>query len=368
MWSTRTPSTSSTPGSTPYPREEAPAPSGWNARPKDAKRASVLRTGSQLAFLFALSVAAGASAGCRDSNASSVEGTGSAAVAGSAEGKDIKDLVLPGVDTSAMTPRERHVWSGLVSSLFAPCPDVPVSVAQCVQEKRACGTCIRAAKWVAHAVRDGASDELIQHSYKERFDPSSVKALPLDGSPMKGPADAPVTIVELADFECPHCREAVGILDGVMAAYPGKIRLVYKSYTLPFHVHGEPAARAAFAAGAQGKFWEMEHLLFERQQHLEDADLERYAGTLKLDMARWKSDMESPAVKTRVADDHKLGEDLRLKGTPTLYVNGRELELESGESIEERVADELGVPVAPLPSAAPSPGAPAASSSGGPQR
>ena len=63
-----------------------------------------------------------------------------------------------------------------------------------------------------------------------------------------------------------------------MAAYPGKVRLVYKSYTLPFHVHGEPAARAAFAAGSQGKFWEMEHLLFERQQHLEDSDLERYAG------------------------------------------------------------------------------------------
>ena len=70
---------------------------------------------------------------------------------------------------------------------------------------------------------------------------------------------------------------AVPMLDAVMQAHPGKVRLVYKSYTLPFHQHGEPAARAAFAAGAQGKFWEMEHLLFERQQHLEDADLERYA-------------------------------------------------------------------------------------------
>ncbi len=332
-----------------------------------------MRTGSHVALLLALAVAAGAASGCRDSNASSVETTGNAAAPASADGKEVKDVVLPGVDISAMTPRERHAWSVLVSSLFAPCPDTPVSLAQCVQEKRACGTCVRAAKWIAHAVRDGASDELIQHAYKDRFDPSSVKALPIEGSPMRGPEGAPVTIVELADFECPHCREAVGLLDGVMAAYPGKVRLVYKSYTLPFHVHGEPAARAAFAAGNQGKFWEMEHLLFERQQHLEDADLERYAGMLKLDMARWKADMDSPAVKTRVADDHKLGEDLRLKGTPTIYVNGRELELESGETIEERVADELGVPVAPLPSgeasaAPPASGAPAATPSGAPTR
>jgi protein-disulfide isomerase len=341
--------------------------SGWNARSKDAKRASVLRIASQLAFVVALAglaVTLGASAGCRDSNASSVETAGSATAAASTEGKDVKDVVLAEVDTSPMTPRERHAWSALVGSLFAPCPDVPVSVAQCVQEKRACPTCVRAASWIARAVRDGASNEQIQHAYKERFDPAGVKTLPIDGSPTKGPDDAPVTIVELADFECPHCREAVGVLDAVMAAHPGKVRLVFKSFTLPFHVHGEPAARLAFAAAAQGKFWEMEHLLFERQQHLEDADLERYAGMLKLDPAKWKVDVESQAVKTRVADDHKLGEDLKLKGTPTIYVNGREVELEEGESVEERVAEELGVPPAPPPSEDPPT---AASSSGAPR-
>jgi protein-disulfide isomerase len=293
-----------------------------------------------------LLAAAAVTSGCRDSNASSAE-TSASATASSAEAKDV---ALPGVDTSAMTPRERHAYSALVTSLFAPCPDVPVSVAQCVQESRPCGGCVRAAKWVAHAVRDGASDDMIQHAYKERFDPAAVKTLPLDESPTKGADDAPVTIFEFADFECPHCAMAVPALDAVMAAHPGKVRLVYKSYTLPFHAHGEPAARAAFAAGAQGKFWEMEHLLFERQQHLEDADLERYAGILKLDIPKWKADMDSTAVKTRIANDHKLGEDLKLKGTPTIYVNGRELDVEDDESLEERVAAELGVPPVPPPS------------------
>ncbi len=311
--------------------------------------------------MLALAVAAGACSSCRDSSASSSEPSSTHAPAASAE---VKDLVLPGVDTSAMTPRERHAWSSLVSSLFAPCANVPVPVAQCVQENRPCGTCLRAAKWVARAVRDGASESQIQHAYKDRFDPAAVKTLPLDGSPTEGADDAPITIFEFADFECPHCALAVPTIDAVLAAHPGKVRIVYKTYTLPFHAHGEGAARAAFAAGKQGKFWEMEHLLFERQQHLEDADLERYAGMLKLDIPKWKADMDSAEVKTRLADDHKLGEDLNIKGTPTMYVNGRELDVEEDETLEDRVAEELGVPPAPAsaPSAAPS-SPPAGSSS-----
>jgi protein-disulfide isomerase len=209
--------------------------------------------------------------------------------------------------------------------------------------------CIQAAKWVARAVRDGASNEQIQRAYKDRFDPAAVKVLPIDGAPTRGPDDAPVTLFEFADFECPHCREAVPMVDAVMSEFPGKVRLVYKTYTLPFHTRGEPAARAALAAGVQGKFWEMEHLLFERQQNLEDADLERYAQMLKLDIPRWKSDLTSSTVNDLVASGHKLGEDIKLKGTPTIFVNGRELELEEGESLEDRVAAELGLQRGPAP-------------------
>jgi protein-disulfide isomerase len=307
----------------------------------------------QLVSLLALGAAALGWSSCRDSSASSAGGAGEGSAASASASAEPKDVVLTGVDTSPMTPRERHAWSALVTDLFAPCPSVPVSIAQCVQEKRPCGYCTQVAKWVAGAVRSGASDDQIRRAYRERFDPSSAKTVPVDGSPTRGPDDAPVTIVELADFECPHCREAVPVIDAVMAVHPGKVRLVYKSYTLPFHTRGEPAARAAFAAGQQGKFWEMEHLLFERQQHLEDADLERYARMLNLDVARWKIDMDSVTVKTRVTADHKLGEELKVKGTPTIYINGRELDIEQDESLEERVATELGVPPV-LPSSPPS--------------
>jgi protein-disulfide isomerase len=281
---------------------------------------------------------------CRDSAAHDSAGAPASSTTTAPAAAEALDLILPGVDTSAMTPRERHEWSALVTDLLAPCPTAPVSVAQCLKETRACGTCAQAAKWLVRAVRDGAPEDTIRHAYKERFDPSGIRALPMDGSPAKGPDDAPVVIVEFADFECPHCRAEVPVIDAVLAAHPSQVRLVYKSYTLAFHQRGEPAARAAFAAGMQGKFWEMEHLLFQRQEHLEQSDIDRYAVLLKLDIPKWKADMDSPAVRERIEHDHSLGEDLKLKGTPTLYVNGRELDVEQDESLEGRVAAELGVP------------------------
>ncbi len=174
-----------------------------------------------------LALAMAAAAGCRDSSASAVAGAADGATAAAHPGGGgEQEIVLPGVDTSAMTPRERRAWPFLVGELLAPCPAVPVSVAQCIKEKRTCGSCVQAAKWVARAVREGASSDLVEHAYKERFDPAGAKTLPLDGSPTKGPDTAPVTVVELADFECPHCALAVSEIDAVLAAHPGKVRLV----------------------------------------------------------------------------------------------------------------------------------------------
>jgi protein-disulfide isomerase len=301
---------------------------------------------------LALGICVLGAAACRDSNAS---GSSAGPAASAENAAAVADVVLPGVDISPMTPRERREWSALATALFAPCPSVPVSVAQCVLEKRHCGMCLQSAKWIARAVRDGASEDQIQRAYKARFDPSTAKVIPIDGSPAKGPESAPVTVFEFADFECPHCREAVPMVDAMLTAYPDRVRFVYKSFTLPFHVHGGPAAKAAFAAGMQGKFWEMEHLLFERQQNLEAGDLERYAQMLKLDVARWKTDMDSAQVSARIAHDKELGESLNLKGTPTIYVDGREVDLEHEETIAGRVAAELGEPVdGPGASAAPS--------------
>jgi protein-disulfide isomerase len=205
-------------------------------------------------------------------------------------------------------------------------------------------------------VRNGRAREDIEHGYKARFDANTVQKFELDGWPTRGPKDAPVTIVEFADFECPACANMSPVLDRVFDERKDKVRFIYVPVALNVHPHAEAAARAALAAAIQGKFWEMHHLLFERQDNLEQGDLERYAKALKLDVAKWKADMESQAVKDRVDADRKLGDSYKIVGTPTIYVNGRELDSEADEPLEERVAIELGVP----PVAAPSAGAPSA--------
>jgi protein-disulfide isomerase len=249
------------------------------------------------------------------------------------------EVTMPGVDTSALTPRERKEWSTYVSEFLAPCPDVPVSVAQCVQEKRPCGKCLPAAKFVLKGVRDGQTRDQIEKAYKNRFDADKIRDVPIDGSPSKGPESAAVTIVEFADFECPFCGVMAPVLERARAERNEHVRIVYKFMPLGGHPHGEPAARAAIAAGNQGKFWEMHKKLFENQKRLEQSDLEGYAKELGLDLARFRSDMNAPATTERIERDRKLADKLEVKGTPTIYINGREFQ--AGQDLNDWIALEL---------------------------
>src|SRR5258706_14142946 len=95
------------------------------------------------------------------------------------------DVNLAGIDTSDLIPREKHEWSRQVTELLAPCPEVAVSIAQCIRERRPCDKCVDAANFLKKAVRDGMSSEQVERLYHSRFDP--VPVIPLEGSPPKGP-------------------------------------------------------------------------------------------------------------------------------------------------------------------------------------
>jgi protein-disulfide isomerase len=249
------------------------------------------------------------------------------------------DVDLPGIDTHGFTPREKHEYSRYVTEYLAPCAEVPVPIAQCVQEKRACTACLAAAEAIAKAVREGLSPDQVDQLYKERFDAHGAKTIPLEGSPSRGPEDAAVVIVEFADFECPYCQRIAPLLDQLFDKHKTEVRMVYKFMPLPMHPRGEPAARAAIAAQNQGKFWEMDRALFAAAGRLEDVDLEGVARDLGLDMARFHADEASPATKARIDADRKLADDLGVKGTPTFYINGREFNLKT--DMEEWVKGEL---------------------------
>lgn len=280
--------------------------------------------------------------------------------------KPAPEVVLEGVDTSALTPREKKEFGTYVSEFLSPCQNVPVSIAQCVQEKRACDKCQPAAKYVLRGVKDGMTRDQIEKAYKGRFDASGVKNVPIDGSPVKGPEGAPVTIVEFADFECPHCGEVAPIIEKVLDAHKNDVRFVYKFYPLPSHPHAEIAARAAAAAINQGKFWEMHHALFANQRHLEQTDIDSYAKELGIDVSRFHADMQANAASDRIAKDKKLGEDLQIAGTPSIYINGRVYDghQELGEWVTQELASvKAGGGAAPAPAPSGAASAPAGGAS-----
>ena len=139
----------------------------------------------------------------------------------------------------------------------------------------------------------------------------------------QGPANAPVTLVEYGDFECPHCRQAYPIVKEVRSRLGSRLRFVFRNFPLmKLHEHAEHAAEVAEAAGAQSRFWEMHDRLFERQFALEDEHLIEYAAELGLDAARVARELEAHTYKARVREDFMGGVRSGVNGTPTFFVNG----------------------------------------------
>jgi len=276
---------------------------------------------------------------------------------------------LPGVDTSVLTPREKTEWSTYVNEFLSPCADTPVPISQCVKEKRACAKCTPAAKFLVKGVRDGQSRDQIEKGYKTRFDATAIKNVPLEGSPSRGPESAPVTIVEFADFECPFCAMFAPIVDKTVEENATKVRMVYKFLPLSGHPHGEIAARAGYAAFKQGKFWEMDKKMFANREHLEQSDLDSYAKELGLDVSKFKADAASQAATDRITEDKKLADQLQVKGTPTVYINGREFDARTAEAgLKEWIALELAMAGGDSKPAAAAPSASSSAAAGGASR
>src|SRR5882762_4808015 len=138
-----------------------------------------------------------------------------------------------------------------------------------------------------------------------------------------GPDNAPVTLVEYGDYECPYCGMAHPIVKRAQRELGKELRFVFRHFPLAeAHPHARLAAQAAEAAGAQGKFWEMHDMLFENQQALDVADILGYAKALQLDIARFTEDLKSGTYAKRVRDDFRSGVKSGVNGTPTFFVNG----------------------------------------------
>jgi protein-disulfide isomerase len=141
--------------------------------------------------------------------------------------------------------------------------------------------------------------------------------------PTRGPKDAPVTIVEFSDFQCPYCIQAEKTVADVLAAYPGKIRLVYRDFPLPMHPLAPKAAEASHCAETQGKYWEMHDKMFGSEGQLEVDSLKKYAREVGLDGDKFDKCLDSGSQDKIVAENKKAGEALGVNSTPAFFVNGR---------------------------------------------
>ncbi|MBX3248889.1 MAG: thioredoxin domain-containing protein [Myxococcales bacterium] len=249
-------------------------------------------------------------------------------------------LELPGVDLASLGGADRRMASTLLRDLLSPCGE-PISVARCVSEGTACNRCVPAARYVVRLAAEGLPDHEIRTLYRNRYDPAAQKTIDLEGAPVRGtPMGASVTLVVFSDFECPYCRLAHPLLMQLLREHEGRARLAFKHFPLSMHERAVPAALAAAAAQNQGKFWEMHDILFEHQDALTDADLERYAREIGLDLARFRADVTAEAARERVERDRAEGRELGVQGTPSIFINGRRFE-EPFENLSVFLREEL---------------------------
>ncbi len=160
-----------------------------------------------------------------------------------------------------------------------------------------------------------------KYGVKVMMEPPRIE-VSLDDDAVKGPAKAPVTIVEFSDYQCPFCSRAETTVQEVLKKYGDKVRLVYRDYPLGFHQNAQKAAEAAECAKEQGKFWEMHGAMFANQGKLAVPDLIETAGGIGIDKEKFKTCVETSKYQQEVQKDFQEGSRYGVSGTPTFFING----------------------------------------------
>jgi protein-disulfide isomerase len=238
---------------------------------------------------------------------------------------------LPGVDFSGLSPVKNRALVRLARTHDCTC-GCGMKIAECRVNDPGCswskgvaaamGDALRAGKNENEAIEAAKASKWGQGPQPQKILEDAV-AIPTNGAPVRGPATATMTLVEFSDFQCPYCSLAVAKIDAVLAAYPGKIKLIFKQFPLDTHSQAALAAAAAVAAHQQGKFWEMHNALFAHRTNLSRPAILALAKSNGLDMKRFETDWNSPKIKEAVDRDRDDGDRAGVEGTPSVFINGR---------------------------------------------
>lgn len=168
-----------------------------------------------------------------------------------------------------------------------------------------------------------------------------VHQIDVSGLPFRGPLDAAVTVVVFDDYQCPYCARMEGVFDELLRQYPKGLRLVIKNFPLSSHRYALEAAAAALAADRQGRYRDFHQRLFEHYQVLDDDKISEIATSLGLDMERFNRDRRSAEILSLIARDVNQGRSIGVRGTPTIFVNGKRLRHFSPAGLEQKIQQEL---------------------------
>jgi len=241
---------------------------------------------------------------------------------------------------SELTPLENKRLEQVVNNEVSPCGD-DVTLAQALLNPEHCPLAPLAGRFIVEKIINDFNEEEIGKAYVSRYAAIKGLDLPQEGSPRTGAENPIITLVVFTDFQCPFCSMAAKRIHDLLRYYPNKIAVVHKNFPLRTHPEAELAARAAFAAFQQGKFWAMHDTLFTAtRSQIDRTRVEVMAEGLGLDMEQFSDDLASPAATAALAADKKLGEQLGVTGTPAIYVNGRRLD-EGLRELDIRIEEEF---------------------------
>jgi protein-disulfide isomerase len=234
---------------------------------------------------------------------------------------------LPGVDWQGLAGAKKTLALKIVRTTACSC-GCDMKIAECRMKDHTCANSRKLANAVVKDLLAGKTEAAVQADLKKiAAEPPPVLDDPVKlsvaGDPVRGPANARVTIVEFSDFQCPYCSKAVAETKALLRQFPNDLRLVFKQFPLEDHSQAAFGAESSLAAQAQGKFWEMHDLIYAGYPNISRTIVMGYARKLGLDMTRFSAELASHKYKARVDAEEKEGEDAGVGATPTFFINGK---------------------------------------------
>ena len=237
-------------------------------------------------------------------------------------GQDRAPPEVPGVEIERLTQEELSLYRRVLTNELSPCGG-RVTLEEALR-RGDCPLAPLAARFVAFRVEQDDTYEEIAERYLSRYGASEHQDLDVEGAPILGEPDAPVTLVVFSDFNCPHCARAGEQLRSMIEESQGRVRLAYRNFPLLRHRGSMEAAVAGLAAHRQERFWALHDAMFENRARLNEEVILALAEQVGLDVEQFRQDLLDPALEARVRAEREEGEQLGVRGTPTVFVNGRQ--------------------------------------------